>query len=150
MKLNWTSGAVLGWGHFAPSGTLMLLKPWPLYKFTAPGLFRSQCNAMARHPQLLARVSALTISFLAIPFRRNLSRTATFDTYAIPVLWREYLCLSSVIDTRWNFLVCLQIIWIEVRFTRRLDHHVVLYAISTERVGECHTKRRLILSKKDK
>jgi hypothetical protein len=54
MKLNLTSGEVLGWGHFAPTGTLIDLKPWPLYSFMAPGLFKSQCNAMARQPQLLA------------------------------------------------------------------------------------------------
>lgn len=54
MKMNLTSGEVLGFGQFAPSGTLIHLKPWPLYNFVAPGLFKSQCKAMARQPQLLA------------------------------------------------------------------------------------------------
>lgn len=89
MKLYLMSGEVFGWGQFAPSGTLMLLKPWPLYSFVAPGLFVSQCNAIARQPQFLASASAFSISFFAIPLRRNRSRTATFDMYAIPVLpWK--------------------------------------------------------------
>jgi len=54
MKLNLISGEVLGWGQLAPSGTLMHLKPCPLYSFVAPGLFKSQCKAMERQPQLLA------------------------------------------------------------------------------------------------
>lgn len=87
MKLNFTSGAVFGWGQFAPSGTLMHLKPWSLYSFVAPGLFKSQCNATARQPQLFAWASALAMSLLAIPLRRNVSRTATLDMYATPVLW---------------------------------------------------------------
>lgn len=44
---------------------------------------------MARHPQLLAFASALAISLFAIPFRLNLSLTATLDIYAIPVLSQE-------------------------------------------------------------
>lgn len=86
MKLNLKSGEVLGCGQFAPSGTLMHLNPCPLYSLVAPGLFPSQCSATARHPQLLASASALATSLLAIPFRRNPSRTATFDMYAIPAL----------------------------------------------------------------
>ena len=86
MKLNCISGEILGWGHFAPCGTFIDLKPWPLYNPMAPGLFRSQCNAMARHPQVLACASAFAISFLAMPFLLYFSLTATFDTYAIPVL----------------------------------------------------------------
>ena len=86
MKLNFTFVAVLGWGQFAPSGTLIHLKPWPLYNSVATGFSNSQCNAIERQPQLLARDSAFAISILAIPFRRNFSRTATFDMYAIPAL----------------------------------------------------------------
>lgn len=94
MKLKLISGEVLGWGQFAPSGTLMLLKPWPLYNLVAPGLFKSQCNAIVRQPQLRAKTSAFAISLLAIPFRRNLSRTATFEMYAIPVL--QYIHVTVV------------------------------------------------------
>lgn len=86
MKLNCMSGEVFGWGQLAPSGTLTHLKPCPMYNFDAPGFFRSQCNAIARQPQVLARASAFATSLLAIPFLRNLSRTATFDMYAIPDL----------------------------------------------------------------
>ncbi|GER51273.1 v-type ATP synthase beta chain [Striga asiatica] len=59
----------------------MHLKPWLVYSFVAPGLLRSQCNAIARQPQLLAFASAFAISFFAIPFLRKFSRTATFDTH---------------------------------------------------------------------
>lgn len=90
MKLNWMPGEVLGSGHFAFSGTLMHLKPWPLYNLMAAKLFTSQCNAIDRHPQFRARASALATSILAIPFRLSASRTATFEIYAIPVL----LCRS--------------------------------------------------------
>lgn len=86
MKLNFISGDVFGSGHFAPAGTSTRRKPRFLYRVVAPGFLRSLCNAMARHPQDLAFASALATSVVAIPFRRNLSRTATFDMYAIPVL----------------------------------------------------------------
>lgn len=89
MKLNWMPGEVLGSGHFAFSGTLMHLKPWPLYNLMAAKLFTSQCNAIDRHPQLRARASALATSILAIPFRLSASRTATFEIYAIPVLYGQ-------------------------------------------------------------
>jgi hypothetical protein len=51
-------------------------------------LFTSQCNAIDRHPQLLARASASRTNIFAIPFRRSSFRTATFAMYAIPVLHR--------------------------------------------------------------
>lgn len=89
MKLNFISGEVFGCGQLAPSGTLIHLKPWPWYNFVAAGFFKSQCNAIARHPQLLACDSAFATKCLAIPFRLNFSRTATFDMYATPVL--QYL-----------------------------------------------------------
>lgn len=86
IKVNCISGEVLGWGQFAPAGTLMHLKPWFLYNFVAPGFFKSQWSATERQPQLRAWASALATSLLAIPFRRYFSLTATFETYAIPVL----------------------------------------------------------------
>lgn len=64
----------------------MHLKPRPKYSLVAPGLPASQCSAIARHPHLDARVSASAINFVAIPLRRSFSRTATFDTYAMPLL----------------------------------------------------------------
>lgn len=97
MKLNWMPGEVLGCGQFARSGTLTHLKPWPKYSRMAAWLFASQCNATARQPQLLAKVSALIMSCFAIPFRLSLCRTATFDTYAIPVL-RSIQCPTSDIN----------------------------------------------------
>lgn len=86
MKLNCISGDVLGCGQFAPAGISMHRKPLLAYSFVAPGFLRSECNAMARHPQDFAFASALATSVFAIPFLRNLSRTATLDMYAIPVL----------------------------------------------------------------
>jgi hypothetical protein len=53
MKLYRTPIAIVGSGHFNPSGTRMHLKPWFLYRCRAPMLFTSHCNAMARHLQRL-------------------------------------------------------------------------------------------------
>lgn len=110
MKLNCISGESFGCGQFAPTGTSTHLKPRLVYSFVASGFLRSQCSATARHPQDLAFASAFAISLVAIPFRRNLSRTATFDMYAIPVLaritmpqmqlWRSRHIKCNVIRTR--------------------------------------------------
>nr|ACN25179.1 unknown [Zea mays] len=86
MKLYSAPLAILGSGHLAPSGTRMHLKPWFLYRRSAATLFTSQCSAIDRHPQLLARASASWTNIFAIPFRRSSFRTATFAIYAIPVL----------------------------------------------------------------
>lgn len=86
IRLNLVPGEVFGWGHLACSGTLMHLKPWPLYNLMAAKLFASQCSATERQPQLRARASALAISILAMPLRLSASRTATLDIYAIPFL----------------------------------------------------------------
>ena len=95
MKLYCTPLAILGSGHLAPSGTRMHLKPWFLYRRRAAMLFTSQCNAIDRHPQLLARASASWTNILAIPFRRSSFRTATFAMYAIPVLQKLEITPST-------------------------------------------------------
>lgn len=74
----------------------MHLYPWPLYNLIADKLLASQCNAIDRHPQLLARASALAMSILAIPFRLSALRTATFDIYATPVLQRQKILLVPI------------------------------------------------------
>ena len=97
MKLYRTPSAILGSGHLAPSGTRMHLKPCFLYRRRAAMLFTSQCNAMDRHPQLLARASASWTNILAIPFRRSSFRTATFAIYAIPVLQKMELTFEKLV-----------------------------------------------------
>lgn len=99
MKLNLTSGEVFGCGQFAPSGTFIDLKLRPSYNFVAAGFRKSQCNAIARQPQLLAWDSALATNCFAIPFCLNFSRTATFDMYATPVLQYIFIFKSYKINS---------------------------------------------------